>query len=340
MRRVLLLAIILLVFLVLLAPVLGPFLVSPRPLEARPDVPPLPAGAFVDIPQAGGRDLQLHYLEAGTGAAGGDGEAPVWLLLHGFTFNAFTWDALLPALGQGGRVLAYDQLPYGLSAKPLRADWGEVNPYTREAALDHLFAFMDAMGAHRAVLVGNSSGGTLALEAALARPERVAGLVLINPWVFIDRPEIPAWFRNTPQMHRLSLALARWMGGQAPLLERSWHRPEAISGHRRELTLSHTRQPGWDLAWGELFLRALASPVNLEPRLSAITQPALVVISDQDRVINPAESQRAAEALPGASAVHLADCGHVAQEECPQAVIEAMQAWTAGLERGGAGPRP
>ncbi|MCG5535159.1 alpha/beta fold hydrolase [Ectothiorhodospira mobilis] len=303
---------------------IGPFFIPTAPiqgLETAAEVAP-PQSRFIQVEAPGTDGLKLHYLEAGTA-----GEGPTFVLLHGFTFNAFTWNRVMDDLARQGRVLAYDQVPYGLSAKPVPGEWSGPSPYTKAAALDHLFAFLDAQGVERAVLVGNSAGGTLALEAALQRPQRVEGLILVNPWVYVNRPTFPQWLAESPQMGRLSLFLARQMGRRAPLLELSYAHPERIDPQRRALTLIHTRVRHWDLAWGELFRQSLTQPVNVSDHLGQIRQPALVLVGASDRVVDPQDSLRAAGALPRAQTAVIPDCGHVPQEECPRAVVREVEAW-------------
>jgi len=306
-----------------------PFLVSTAPMAglapARALAPE--ASRFLTIPFDGTDGLEIHYLQGPDSAAA---DAPNFLLLHGFTFNAFTWNELLDFFGGHGRVAAYDQVPYGLSAKPIPDDWQGPSPYTREAAVDHLLAVMDGLGMHEAVLVGNSAGGALALEAALAAPGRVAGLILLDPWVYIRRPTLPTAIARLPQMERLSLLLARYLGQSQALLERSYADPARITAQRRALTGLHAGVEHWDLAWGELLHRSLTSVVAVSDRLGEIDQPALVIHGAEDELVPVADSRRLVAALPGARPlVVLPGCGHVPQEECPAQVEEAIADWLA-----------
>jgi pimeloyl-ACP methyl ester carboxylesterase len=309
---------------------LFPLLISTRPIaglgSARSAA--IDDSRFVVIPCPGTDGIEVHYLSRD--GEGGDG--PAFLLLHGFTFNAFTWDRVLDLFGGMGRVVAYDQVPYGLSAKLVPADWRGPNPYTKEAAIEQLFALMDTLGLQRVTLVGNSSGGTLALEAALTRPERVERLILVAPWVYVRRPTISRRLAALPQMRRLSLLIARKLG-RAGLLDYCYADPDRIDAERRRRTNIHTRVANWDIAWGELMNRSLSTPVTVSGQLAQVTQPVLLVSGDRDRLVPLADTQKVAAALPNATLAVLPGCGHVPQEECPEQFAQVVRDWL-GSERG------
>jgi pimeloyl-ACP methyl ester carboxylesterase len=304
---------------------LGPLLISEQPVDpAEIDLPGLGAlGDSVRIPFPGTEGIELHYRER---AAAQATEAPTFLLLHGFTFNLSTWDPVLQRFASVGRTVAYDQIPYGLSAKLSRGEWSGPNPYAKEAAIEQLFSFLDARDIDRAVLVGSSSGGTLAMEAALARPQRVEALVLVAPWVYAQRPTLPAWLAETPQLRRLSLLIGRKLG-EGVLLDYSYADPTRVGDARRQWMRAHARVPGWDLAWGELLNRSLYSPVAVSARLSEIEQPVLLVTGDNDKLVPVADTERVAARLPNATLRVLKHCGHVPQEECPEDFWRAVSAW-------------
>lgn len=255
--------------------------------------------------------------------------APALVLLHGFTLNANSYLPMIEGLAAFGPVIAYDQLPYGLSDKPQPGSWKGANPYAKTSALEQLFALLDALQIEQAVLVGNSSGGTLALEAARAAPERVRGLILLSPWVYAERPQLPIWLAESPQMWRISLLLARYLGGEMPLLDLSYADPSRIDAVRRAQAQIHQRMPGWDLAWATLLQRSLWDPVTIAEELPKIEQPTLVVTGSADAVVPPQDSARVAEALPNASFISLEGCGHLPQEECPEALLPVIEGWLA-----------
>ena len=282
-----------------------------------------PDSRFLTIPFPGTQGLEVHYLERP--AAAGAGERS-FVLLHGFTFNSFTWGAVLDPFAALGRTVAYDQLPYGLSAKPLPGDWSGEDPYAKESAIAQVGAVIRGLGLGPVILVGNSSGGTLALEAALAYPQQVSGLILVAPWVHAQRPTIPAAVAQLPQLQRISLAIARKLGNPT-LLEYSYQDPSRVTAARRDQAIIHTRVANWDLAWGALLDRSLSSAVDISDRLAQVQVPVLLITSDQDKLVKPEDTRRVAAALPHATLKVLPGCGHVPQEECPQAFMAAVTEW-------------
>lgn len=111
------------------------------------------------IPVDGGR---LYYESLGSG--------PAVVLLHDGTTHSIVWDNQFSRLSSRWRLVRYDRRGYGRSAKPDTS-------YSNAADLHHL---LDELAIDRAVLVGASAGGRLAVEFAIEHPERVAGLVLVG----------------------------------------------------------------------------------------------------------------------------------------------------------------
>ena len=113
-------------------------------------------------------DLDIHVLAKGNGV-------PI-ILIHGFTSNLYTWRFNVDDLAKNFSVYALDLPGFGYSAKP---DKGEFD-YSIEGYADFIVSFMDAMGIRKAVLVGNSMGGGVALKTCLKYPDRVDKIVLID----------------------------------------------------------------------------------------------------------------------------------------------------------------
>lgn len=110
---------------------------------------------------------RLHYADSGNS----DGEPVV--LIHGWPDSWFSFSRVLPLLPESVHALAVDQRGFGDSDRPLSG-------YTIPEMTADVIAFPGALGIERATLVGHSFGTFVARQAAIARPERVAGLVLIG----------------------------------------------------------------------------------------------------------------------------------------------------------------
>lgn len=311
---------------VLLALILiGPFLVPVRPLEGL-QPPQALAGddsQFLTLPFEGTDGIDIHY------RAVGEGE-PAFVLLHGFASSLYTWDEVFDHFAGLGRTFAYDRPPFGLSERLVDGDWSGPDPYAPDAAIEQLTAMMDEQGLERAVLVGNSAGGTVALRMALAQPERVAGLILVSPAVY-SGGGAPAFIRpllGTPQIERLGPLVSRSFLSMGDSLEQqAYHDPSVITAEQRAKSRLGLQVENWDKAlWA--FTQA-SEESDLVARLGEISVPVLVVTGDDDRIVPTEQSVRLAGELPDADLQVIEACGHVAQEECETAFLAAVDAWLA-----------
>lgn len=307
---------------IILLLLVGPFLVPVPPLSdtVSPEELADPDSRFIEL-----HGTRVHYKEQGAGE-------PVFLLLHGFGASTFSWREVMAPLASMARVIAFDRPAFGLTERPPRSEWGGFNPYTPEAQVELTRALMDALGVERAVLVGNSAGGTVAVHFALTYPERVQALVLVSPAVYVGGGA-PAWLLpllRTPQARHLGPLLVRRIRQSGmELLNLAWHDPGRLTSDIIEGYTKPLRAQNWDRALWEL--TAASRPLHLERRLHELTMPALVITGDDDRVVPTEQSIRLAGELPHAELVVIPNCGHVAQEECPAAFLEAVQAFVQRL---------
>ena len=294
----------------------GPFLVPVPPLEGT--VPPEqladPDSRFIEV-----NGITVHYKMAGSGR-------PAFILLHGFAASTFSWREVIGPMSEWGTVVAFDRPGFGLTERPLQ--WTGRSPYSPESQSDLTVGLMDALGIERAVLVGNSAGGTLAILTALTYPERVEALVLVSPAVYVGGGT-PAWLRpflNTPQMRHLGPLLARQIQDWGVDFARSaWHDPEKLTPEIWEGYTKPLRAENWDRALWEV-TRA-GHPLGLETRLGEVRVPVLVITGDNDRIVPTQQSVRLAGEIPGAQLVVIPECGHIPQEECPGPFLEAVEAF-------------
>lgn len=299
---------------VALALLVGPFLVPVPPLTGThpPQALADADSQFIEI-----NGLSVHLKTTGRGE-------PVLVLLHGFGASLYSWQAVMAPLGELGTVIAYDRPAFGLTERPLT--WDGQNPYGPEAQVALVIGLLDHFGVQQAILVGNSAGGTVAMQTALAYPERVAALILVDPAVYTGGGA-PAWVRPllaTPQMRHLGPLLARQIKTQGPaLLELAWHDPTQLTAETVALYQKPLQVDNWDRALWELTLASRAPA--LADRLAAFTLPILVITGDDDRIVPTADSVRLAGELPTAELVVIPAAGHVPHEEQPEAFMAAVQ---------------
>ena len=304
----------LIVVLFLLAIVLaGPFLVPVPPLKGT--VPPKqladPDSQFVEI-----NGLNVHYKTAGMGDQ-------VFILLHGFGASLYSWHAVMDPLSKYGIVFAYDRPAFGLTERPLK--WKGLNPYGPEANVNLLLGLMDHFQIRQAILVGNSAGGTVAMDFTLAHPDRVRGLVLVDPAVY-SGGGLPDWIHpvlSTPEMNHIGPLIARQIETGGPdLIRTAWHdpskiTPEIMAGYTKPL-----RAENWDIAiW---FFTVASHDTGLTRRLKEFAPQVWVITGDDDRIVPTAQSVRLAGEIPGAPLFVIKDAGHVPQEEQPALFLQVF----------------
>ena len=267
-----------------------------------------PESRFVEV-----MGVEVHYVEAGVGDT-------VFLLLHGFGASTYSWQGMMEPLSRYGRVIAYDRPGFGLTERPRAGEYDAArNPYAAGTQPDLVVALMDAIGVERAVLVGHSAGGSVAVATALRYPERVRALILESPAVIEAGGPVPSWLRpiiRSPQSRRLGPWLARLFAGRADsFLETAWEHPEAITAEMREGYQRPFRVEGWDRGLWEVVMASGAD--DLRASLGDIRAPAVVITGDGDRIVPPENSRQVAEAIPGVRYLEVPDCGHIAHEERP-----------------------
>ncbi len=293
----------------------GPFLVPVPPL--RDVVPPEqladPDSRFTVV-----TGVKLHYKLAGSGE-------PAMILLHGFGASTFSWREVVAPLAQVGTVVAYDRPSSGLTARPLPGDWRGGSPYSPEAQVEQLIGLMDQLNIREAILIGNSAGGTVAVNAALSYPDRVTALVLVDAAIYTSGGA-PAWARpllGTAQLRRVGPLIARSIQGRGEeILKLAWHDPGKITEAVRAGYRLPLRAENWDRGLWELTVAG--RDLKLAERLGEVRQPALVITGDDDRIVPTAESIRLAGELPDAELVVIPACGHVPHEECPAPFLAAV----------------
>lgn len=294
----------------------GPFLVPVNPLEDTQPVQKLADedSLFIEI-----NGIDIHYKQTGSGK-------PVFILLHGFGASTFSWREVMEPLAAYGVVIAYDRPAFGLTERVL--DWEGDNPYSQESNIAILLGLMDELSFDKAILVGNSAGGTLATAFALTHPNRVQALIEVDAAIYQTMPDsaVLEWLLKTPQMNHVGPLIARSLAGTRGdrFIRSAWNdpgqlenNPEIINGYRKPLTVEN-----WDRALWEH--TKATKPPDLTGELDQITIPTLVITGDSDQIVPVENSRQLAQDILGAVLAVLPNCGHLPQEECPQDFMQVI----------------
>lgn len=263
------------------------------------------AGAYLNINGA-----KLYYEECGSGTS--------VILLHDGLLHSITWDDVWTPLCAKYHVVRYDRRGYGRSE-------AATAPYQPE---DDLLAIMRRTKMDRAVLVGNSSGGGLALDFALAHPEMVNALLLIGPVVhgmststfFAERGN-----RNNAPLDQGDLkGTARNWSADPFLIFPSQEKA------RQKLYEGLVANPQ-NLKTGGQFEIRPAPPASM--RLSEIQAPTLVLVGAADIADVHAYCGAIEAALPVVVREVWKDAGHLIQLERPQELVTRLDRFIALAER-------
>lgn len=267
------------------------------------------ASRYVDLP--GG--VRVHYRDEGVQSA----NAPTLLLIHGFSASLHTWEPWVARLGDTYRLVSLDLPGHGLTRAP--SDYvANIEVYR-----DVVAAFVDAQKLNRFIIAGSSMGGNVAWEYALAHPEHVDGLILVDSSGWEDtrseareEPAIFQLLRNPtlgPLMRDLDNSSLIRQG-----LEAAFYDPALVNDAMVERYIEMSRAPGHRAILLQMTLgfreRNFATPERLAP-LAAM--PVLVLQGDTDRLVPPEHGQRFADAISSSTLVMYENTGHVPQEEIP-----------------------
>ena len=253
--------------------------------------------------------------------SGGDG-VPM-ILLHGSNSSLHTWEPLKTALGSGYRIVTLDLPGHGLTgATPThRYDTAEM-----VSAVDGVAT---ALGLERFILGGNSMGGGVSWNYALAHPDKARALLLLDAGGMPPRAgDQPAASNIGFRIMRTSFG--RWLGGQVTprfMIERSLEQSVADPARIDDATVDRywelLRFPGNREATGIRFARRFVDEAAAE-RARTIAAPTLIIFGKQDQLINPSAAASFNERIAGSEVMLMDGVGHLPMEEAPEATAAAI----------------
>ena len=259
------------------------------------------------MPYARTRLGRLFYEERSDARRDG---APCIVLLHGLLFDSGMWEGQLAPLAQLGRVVAIDGPGHGKSERPPR--------FSLEEHADALVDAFDEIGVARALLVGLSWGGMVALRFALQHAPRVAGLALLDTSASAEPLLDRARYRTYIALHR-RVGTPPWLFDReiAPLM----FAPRTLATRPELARAAYQRANGFDRdGAARAALAVIVHRSSVKDKLGQIRAPSLVLCGREDTSTPPDEAEALAHGIPGARLVFLDGVGHMSALEDPEAV--------------------
>lgn len=264
------------------------------------------------MPVANMDRIDIHYVLRGDG--------PAVVLVSPFAAGGNVWDLVVPALEADHRCLVYDHRGVGASSTPR-------GPYTIGDLAGDLSSLCEDVGIDlsRALVVGQSMGGFVALELALRRRSRLGGLMLIST---SPRGDATYMGMSDEAQHVMFRPVGKREAVLRRILEVSLgarvrrEQPENIERFFDILTASPPTGAGYTALLGAV------AAFDVRDRLSEITCPCTLIHGRDDAWVRLARAEALAKALPTASLVVLEDVGHFPQIEVPGEIAAEIRALT------------
>ena len=263
---------------------------------------------------AGGRTIHLRDE--------GPRDAPVIVLLHGSNADLHTWQEWSDALKTDYRVIRYDQRGHGLTGPAPGGD------YALEDFVGDLDAVADALDLERFTLAGNSMGGGIAMGYAMAHPDRLDGLVLVDAsgapvaregdgnlaFKLAAMPGVGSLLSQFLPRSLVERSLSQSVSNQAVVT------PEAVDRYWQL-----ARYPGNREATRERFSTPRRSFSGKE--VAQVAVPTLVMWGEEDALVPFAAAGWYMDHLPRATLVAYPGVGHLPMEEAPRRSVADLRAW-------------
>lgn len=255
------------------------------------------------------------------------GPAPL-LCMHGAGMSSVVFMDVVRRLPPARRVIAPDLPGHGQSEPADAVDGGAA----RLAAYGETLAALTAsLGVERAVLLGHSMGGAVALLSALKRPENVAGLVLLN-----CAAALPV---SAELLDLLSRTLPSTDAGPDEPARATW--VDRMPDELADLCFSPATPREVRERWQAVLLSASRETVladfvacggfDVRERLSALRVPTLLIGGTDDLLVSPRQLQATAARIAGAKLHLVPDTAHLTHLEQPDTFMELLSDFLRGI---------
>ena len=258
------------------------------------------------------------------------GEEPAIVLMHGFPDNLHLYDRLLPWLITSRRVVTFDFLGWGESEKPAGY------PYTAANQVEDLDAVIAQLKLEQVVLVAHDASGPPAIDWALAHPDRVASLVLLNTYYNAMptlRPPEAIWLFSQPRVravarfvstlfHNFVFRKMYWwqVGG---FMREAADREEFLPLLYQQFAAAPSAQPAF-FRLNEDLLFTVRDRTKRIPQMKAFSRPVRIIFGASDPYLNVGVARRFHELFPTSELFLLPGAHHYVQIDEPEQVAHLL----------------
>jgi pimeloyl-ACP methyl ester carboxylesterase len=248
--------------------------------------------------------VPLNYSEAGQGTA--------VVLLHGFPLNSTIWNEQEQRLSEHYRVIAPDLRGHGRSPSP-------PGVYAMDLLAQDVLALLDGLLIKKAIIMGHSMGGYVALAAWKLAPERFLALGLIDSQAGADTEE------GRQGRYKLAEKVAADGSKVVPeamipkLFAPDLPAAAPIIGQVRQMILN---TPSAGIVGA---LKGMAGRADSGPLLPNLNLPVLILTGDKDQIISPEKARAMAATIPTATFAMVENAGHLPMLEQPPATTTAIR---------------
>ncbi len=251
------------------------------------------------------------------------GEGSPVVLVHPGLWDRRVWDDQFVVFAMEHLVLRYDLRGYGKSSRP--------EPGQSYSHLDDLAALLDVVEIDRAAVVGCSMGGRIALDFALAYPDRVTGLVLVTPGLsgFEPTEEDDSWWdeRMGPVREAVDAGQLDWAEDMRLAIWAPLGTDDEAGRRIRQIAFDNLHE----LTMDESGERELDPPAA--GRLGEVRVPTLVLPADNDPPYMQRVCRQIAAGIPGAELVEIPNTDHVISVRSPRDFNRVVLPFLAELAR-------
>jgi non-heme chloroperoxidase len=243
--------------------------------------------------------VELFYEDEGAGQ-------PV-VFLHGWGTSGRVWGGQLPDLVQDHRVITVDWRGCGRSTRPVAGN--SIADIARD-----ILELVSALALPAPVLVGSSIAGAFVIEAALAEPARLGGIVLVDAGVHFFSQGLGE------QMRDLLAALRADRAGTLAAIVPNWFRPDA-SAALHDWTVRQILDSG-------VFIdQLIADQARYDPRsrLGELAVPVTFLHGELDAEVPREVPEQCAALIPGAEVILVEGAGHISQQDQPALFSRALR---------------